>query len=313
MIVPEKRVAERYPRDNIRVDNRHIESVLKWLTDRDILILRYLNRYPFLTTGQIEMFVFNNLKPSSWRNKSNERLRKLYKAHLVDRWYPPTAVGSAESHYVLDVGGAKILALKGTKEMEKWRKRDYVPQTYTHTLKIIDFRAMLSVLQKQESFEVLTFRTEKKNAMEYPMNGGKKGEVQPDALCIYKSNNRIKAFFLECDNGTMTENQLKSKIIRYNQLFKSEEWKKTDWAQKLKAFLPIVFVMRTEEDIRNLNAYTSKLESNIKFYYTTYDDLIEKDTIIYENRRGKTREVPQAIRIRLLEAIWTHGEGKVNI
>jgi hypothetical protein len=315
VFVPEKRVIKKYDREDVRVDDKYIQGIMRWITDRDIQILRLLLRYPFMTAEQIEMMVFSSLKPSSWRNKANERLRRLYHCHCIDRWFPPVGegLGSSQQHVVLDRAGAKILALKGEKEAEKWKKRKYVPQTYSHSLKIFDFRAMLSVLQKQADFQIKTWRMEKKNAMKFPLGSGKKGEVQPDALCIYSQKQRLKAFFLECDNDTMDDNQLKSKIQRYVQLYKSEEWKTTDWAKLLKAFPPVLIIMHNQESIRKLNAYIHRIESNIRFYLTTYDSLMEKDTLVYENARGKTREVTQDLRIRLLEPIFIYGEGRVAL
>lgn len=311
LIVPEKHKVEKFGRESIKINNKHIESCLRWLTKRDLRILRLLHQYPYLTTSQIELFVFRNLKPSSWRNKANERLRKLYQNHLVDRWFPPpqTGCGTIESHYILDIGGAKILNLKGVPEMEQFRKLDYIKQNYKHSLKLYDFRAMLSLLTSQEDFKVKEWKLEHESTMRFI----KKDEVVPDAFCQFVHNGRLKAFFLECDNGTMSTLQLKDKIRRYTMLYDSGEWKQTEWAKELKAFPPVLVIMHTDEDVKELNEHTSKLKSNIRFLYCKYDDLIDKDVIVYESARGKRREVPQSVRVRLLEPIWIHKNGRIML
>jgi hypothetical protein len=315
MHVPEKRTVKKYGRTEVRIDDKYIETINRWLTDRDLRILKLLNRYPFMTIDQIEMMVFGNLKPSCWRTKANERIRRLYHAHCIDRWFPPVAdgTGSAPQHLILDRAGARILALKGEPDMENWRKRDYVPQTYSHTLKLYDFRAMLSLLTRQDDFIVKEWILENKNKMQFPIGDGKQSEVIPDAMCQYIHNKRQKAFFLECDNGTMSDNQLKSKIQRYIHLYKSEEWKKTKWARELRAFPPVVIIMHSQDDILKLNDYVNRIKSSIRFMFATYSDLKDVDCIVYENSRGKIREVPQSVRVRLLDPIFICGEGKVPL
>jgi hypothetical protein len=299
---------------------------MNWITERDLEILKLLLFHPFLTTEQVEMMVFANLKPSSWRNKANERLRRLYHSHCIDRWFPPSGegLGSTQQHIVLDRAGAEILAIKyeRTNEKSKFRKRVYIPQTYSHTLKIFDFEAILNVLNRQLGVidnhavgEVIRWKTEHQTRMPYINDRGQKGEVIPDAFCIYKWNARgnIKSFFIEFDNATMDFEQLKSKIKRYTDLYDSGNWKTLEWAKLLRAFPTVMVIMHTKEDIKELHKYVCSLKSNIRFLFTNYNQLIDREILIYESKSGKRREVLQDIKIKVLDNIYISSQEKGSI
>jgi hypothetical protein len=322
LFTPEKRTIKKYDREYVKVNDEHIEKIMRHITERDIEILQLLLNRPYLTTTQIEMMVFSNLKPSSWRNKANERLRKLYHAHCIDRWYPPTEkdAGSSESHYVLDRAGALFLAkrLGYSKGEYKWRKRNYIAQNYKHTLKIFDFEALLKLLNRQIGVaqdggtlgEMLQWRTEYNARIKYTYReDGKKpmkGELIPDAFCIYNAHSRVKLFFLEIDNATMDLEQLKMKIRRYVECYKSRAWKETEWGRRIpdNVFPAVCVVMHDDKSITELRKYIVSLRSNIRFLFSTYDKLVTCEYKDYMNNGGKTRRVLQEIKVNLLEDIW---------
>lgn len=308
IFTPERRTINRFKREDKRLNHAdHIEGCLKWLTDRDISILRLLLDHKIMKTSQIEMIIFSDLKPSSWRNKSGERLRRLYKTHLVDRFYPPvdSGAGSSEAHYILDTVGAKVLAQKLGFNMEniKFKKLTYVGQNYGHTLKIIDFKAMLHLLNKQlGTGEIIRFQIEHAARIKYRTHDGKKGELIPDAFCIYKyTSDRVKLFYLEIDNATESIEVLQSKIRRYVECYKSNAWRETDWGI-IGAFPAVIIVLHNEE--RALIKYARSLKSNVRFLFTTYDQFFSTEEKTYVNAQGKTRKVLQKINVNLFEPIY---------
>src|SRR5919108_3499118 len=74
------------------------------ITTRDIQILSLLFEHRVLTIHQIQVIFFKSA------SVTRRRMLRLYHLGVVDRFEPPTAVGSAPYHYVLDVHGARILA-----------------------------------------------------------------------------------------------------------------------------------------------------------------------------------------------------------
>jgi hypothetical protein len=303
-------------------------------------ILRLLLDHPFLKTSHIEMMVFCDLKPSSWRNKCTERMRRLYTNGLVDRFFPPvdSGAGSSEAHYMLDNMGAMTLSvyLGYDRRNIKWKKRTYITQDYMHTMKVFDFKSMLYVLNRQLGVigegtvgEILHWRSNRESRilddkekqdrlrMVYRTEDGKKGEIEPDALCIYKYNAKgsAKLFFLEIDNATEDMNTLQSKIRRYVECYRSGVWRDTQWGKATGMFPAIIIVMHSQEEMGKLCRYSRTIKSNLRFLFTTYDKLHECEWKEYENARGKTRRVLQDIKINLLENIYrtNQGEGTVAL
>lgn len=347
MFTPEKRMINKYTRNNIKIDEKFLKEVKHWLTNRDYKILYLLYRFPFLTVEQIEMIVFGNLSPASWQNKANERLRRLYHAHLIDRWFPPVSkgAGSSQQHVVLDKAG--FIMLKGylkeqlnANKIRKFRKRTYIPQTYQHTLKILDFYALLHVLNRQLGIikdvngkeegtigNVYGFKiegdddkdtvSENRLSMFYKDKQGERNMVRPDAFFVYSIRGKAKVFFLEIDNSTMDIEQLESKIKRYNKLFESGEWKKKRWAKTITngKFPSVLLLMETEEAVNKVVKMIKKTNTNIRFYLTTYNKTITQEYKKYENSIGKKRMVVQNVKINLLEDIWVSNkeDGLCNI
>lgn len=326
LFVPEKRSIRKYERENIRITDKHVDDIMKWITPRDIELLKILLHHHFLTIDQIEMMVFNNLKPSSWRNKATERLRRLYHSHCIDRFFPPAEkdCGSLSQVVMLDYAGAKVLAKNaGRTEKFKWRKRDYIPQHYRHYLKIMDFKALLYVLNRQLGFtdegtygEILNWSTER--IYKYPFADAGKvkiAKIIPDAFCIYKYHpqGKVKFFFLECDNATEPIEVIKSKLLNYKRWYESNEWRTERWAKAFKVFPAVLFVFHAEELAMEMAEYSKTIKSNIRFYFTDYKSLLEDDYKEYGSKSGKRRLVLQERKIKILDEIWKSKEGPVSL
>jgi hypothetical protein len=279
------------------------------------------------------MMIFSDLKPSSWRNKASERLRRLYNAYLIDRWYPPvdSGAGSSEAHYVLDVCGAKLLAKSLGHDIAKvnYKRRVYVPQTYRHTLKVYDFKAMLHVLNRQLGVidggtvgEIMMWKMEHETKLIYhrQTEDGRtvKDWLVPDALCAYKyrANGALKLFFLEADNATEDIETLKAKMRNYIMCYRSGEWQEQKWAKLFQGMFPAVLVLLHDKDrAEQLARYSRNLKSNILFLFATYEDLVECNYKSYGNCHGKTRKVLSSIKVNLLEPIWlnSRNENKIQL
>jgi hypothetical protein len=323
LFTSEVNTVNKYERENIRITDEHIDNVMKWITKRDIDILMLLLSEPYLTISQIEMTIFSDLKPSSWRAKANERIRRLYNSHCIDRFFPNVRKnsGSSEQHIILDYTGAKIIAkVKGYTKF-KWRKRTYLPQTYRHYLKIMDFKALLHVLNRQLGVidggtvgEIIGFETEQMKKFHYNMdNKVHEGRIIPDAFCIYKytANERVKTFYLECDNATEPIETIKSKLLNYRRYFASGEWRNEDWARIINRFPAVCFVFHHQEQVDEMVAYARRLNSNLKFLFTTYDKLFIDVKKKYEKQ--KKYYVLQERKIMILDSIWSSKDGITSL
>lgn len=319
-------IAEKYSRDTIRATEEHVESILKWITDRDIAILKELLKEPFMTTSQIEMMFFNDLKVSAWRDITNKRLRRLYKEGCIDRFFPRLGlgVGSSEAHYYIDYAGARALGRKlgYTTKQFKFRKRSYLPDQYKHYSKILDFKALLHVLNRQLGFtdegtvgEIIHWNTQKRYDYHFTLdNKVQKSSLFPDAFCIYKytAKGGLKFFFLECDNATEPIETLKMKLNNYRRFHASGEWRKEKWARALNVFPVILFVFHQQDTVDEMVDYSRRLDSSLKLLFTTYDQLIEDTYKEYRNNLGKRRLVLQDRQVKILEPIWSSKDGLVS-
>jgi hypothetical protein len=270
------------------------------------------------------MMFFNDLKPSSWRNMATQRLRRLYDTHCIDRFFPytPSLAGSSEQVCILDYAGARLLGkMKGYTKF-KWKKRSYIPQGYKHYLKILDFKALLFVLNRQIGYtsegtvgEIIKFNTQVMKKYYYNAdNQVKEGRIIPDAFCVYKytGNGHLKFFYLECDNATEPIETLQQKLHNYRRYYASGEWRKEDWAKASKAFPAVLFIFHNQEQVDEMVAYSRRLNSNLTFLFTTYSDLYIDDYKIYVNSLGKNRKVIQNRYVRILDSIWSSKDGLVS-
>lgn len=329
LFTSEGKTISRYERKEVKVTDEHVKSVLSWLTDRDLEILRVLVKEPFLTTSQIEMMFFNDLKPSSWRTKANARLSRLYQTNCVDRFFPRVDLGSgsSESHYVLDYAGARALAMKlgyTNPKQFKFRKRNYIPAQYKHLIKITDFKSLLHVLNRQLGYtsegtvgEIIKFDTQRMHKFHYSLNNKiHEAKIFPDAFCIYKYTARgdSKFFYLECDNATEPIETLQQKMLNYRRFHASGEWRQEKWARATNVFPSVLFVFHDQKSVDEMVSYSRRLNSSLRFLFTTYDKLYTDNVMAYPpNSHGKTRNVVQERNVRILDSIWSSKDGLVSL
>lgn len=112
------------------------------LTDRDVEILRALNRYRYLRTGQVHELLFSD---NGTIQSARRRLRNLYHHGLIARAQPYVQVGKPlpEIAYYLDRKGRKILQEQG-ESVQLWRKGGEVKyQFLEHAIALSQFRLHL--------------------------------------------------------------------------------------------------------------------------------------------------------------------------
>lgn len=324
LFVPERRSISRFEREKVKVTDEYVEKILGWITDRDLNLLELLVKHPFLTSTQIEYMVFASLKPSSRRTTVNRRLQRLYRSHCVDRWFPLVTEqsGSSEQHVLLDRAGILVLAKHWgvPKENIKYKKREYIPQSYKHTLKLFDFKATLSLLDRQLGVvkdktggeegtigELIMWKQENQCRLKF-LYENKATILVPDAFVVYKytANNRLKLFFLEADNATEPIDTLKMKIKKYIGVHKSGEWRNQPWAHNLpkNTFPSVVFLLHDQESVEELRDFSAGKNTKITFLFATYSNLVEQSYKAYYNKAGKRRLVLEDIHVRILEDIW---------
>ena len=112
------------------------------MTDRDLEILRALNRYRYMRTGQVHQLLFSE---NGTMQSARRRLRNLYHHRYIARAQPYVQVGkpAPEIAYFLDRKGREVLRSEG-EIVRYWRKGTEVKyQFLEHAIAVSEFRLKL--------------------------------------------------------------------------------------------------------------------------------------------------------------------------
>lgn len=183
------------------------------ITTRDIEILSFLFEHRVLTVHQIQEVFFDSA------SVTRRRLLRLYRLGVVDRFEPPTAVGSAPYHYVLDLHGARILAahrgieyrdLGWTKENVEgfpWR------QEFRHLVETNGFFArLIGACRNDGDHRLHEWLSESRCRRRFGTS------CQPDGYGRMSFGDKECSFLVEYDRGTESPARLSAKLPAYEQL-----------------------------------------------------------------------------------------------
>ncbi|MGB1234676.1 MAG: replication-relaxation family protein [Planktomarina sp.] len=214
---------------------REPKRVAFQITDRDLEIMRALNRYRYMRTGQIHQLLFSD---NGTVQSARRRLRALYHHRYIARAQPYVQVGkpAPEIAYYLDRKGRQLMR-KENQTVKYWRKGGEVKyQFLEHALAVSQFRVDLEIAVSQmddvsldlfiPDFEMRKQAEEyvgKKRYLLYreathPANR-KSYIVHPDALIVLTvDRNGKKAsrmLCLEIDQGTQGLDRIRDKMTGY--------------------------------------------------------------------------------------------------
>ncbi len=206
------------------------------LTERDIEMLKVINRYRYLRTGQIKRLIFpDNASLQSTRR----RLRGLYHNGYINRMVPFVRAGhgGAEVAYYLDRKGDAALRDLGIEVLRPTKTGQVRPTFLLHALELSEFRVNLELaIQQQDDLSLHRFvadfelkshvRGKRKSRRDFRLFDevqhpatGREYVVYPDGLIVLKAarNDREKRalLFLEIDRGTEGLRVIQEKFIGY--------------------------------------------------------------------------------------------------
>jgi hypothetical protein len=206
------------------------------LTDRDIDILRAVNRYRYLRTGQIHRLIFPNCHSNQ---SARRRLKYLYHNTFLERIIPyiQAGKGSGEIAYFLGKNGFELLQEEG-EAFPPYSKEGRVSRLFlNHALDISEFRlilerslsgnAIVGLKRFTADFELkghIENAVGKKryklfDEVKHPVNR-ESYFVHPDALIILQGKGEFrdfqKLYFLEIDRGTESHSRIRDKVIGFN-------------------------------------------------------------------------------------------------
>jgi hypothetical protein len=212
------------------------------LTERDRQIALDCFDHHVLTTSQIKRLHFTDTRTTV------ARLDVLYRLRVLDRFRPslPRGRGTAPYHWILDEGGACIVAADKDVERSKlgWQHAVAVSVAtspkLTHHLEVNEFVVRLAV-EAQSAGGALSYWYG-----ERWLHRAFAGTLIPDSYAALGFRDRAALHMLvELDRGTETLETLRLKAARYEQTIVYQFWREVD---------PIVlFIVPSERRARTVS------------------------------------------------------------
>lgn len=236
------------------------ESIAFRLQERDIEIIKAVNRCKYLQTGDVHKLLF----PDCSKRRAQTRLTVLYHNGYLGRVIPFAAPGngSSETAYYLDQAGRELLELYGIEPLFYPTAGKITHHNLLHALDLSAFRVYLELaLRDHPKAELKTFiadfemkgKTDKAiNPNRYKLyrlyeeiihpTTGEPLTVYPDAAIVFKGKGKFENFeelyFLEIDRGTEGLQVIQKKVVGYHYYRQQNVFRK--FGERFKAFTVLI-------------------------------------------------------------------------
>jgi hypothetical protein len=234
----------------LHITREEVFASANWITDRDRQICIDLYKHHVLTIHQLSELHFTQPR------KARKRLLTLYERHVVQRFQPRRARGSAPFHYVLGELGAYVVAGHYDLDLKRIRKRIIEDQklahraTLPHLLEVHDFFVtLIARCRDAPGHRLARWWSEKRCAAEWcdTSDFEKRPIVRPDAHGILQAPPARCSFFLELDRGTQRGGRLAAKLNDYNRIAESKTYSGKDAASRYPDVLLFLFPSENRE------------------------------------------------------------------
>lgn len=208
-VSPQTPPPSRRNKERLRITKSGIDKVASSITERDKRICLDIYEHRFLTTPQSSRLHFGSYP------RARDRLFKLYRMRVLDRFRPRRGTGSYPWHYVLDeIGIAIVSAYLGVEPKDlRYDKEKALAQVFSprllHASQVNDFFTNLAKALKEEGLRLGSWLGERGCALFW------KGMIRPDGYGRIERTGRTVSFFLELDGGTEDLSRLARKLDRY--------------------------------------------------------------------------------------------------
>lgn len=202
------------------------------VTKRDRAIILEVYKYRLLSTPQVEALLFRSERPRGCLTSCQRRLQLLYHHQFLDRLALPVVLGEGRAPYVyaLDERGADVVAsvLGFDRADVLWRPRhnQISHQFVNHTLAVNDFRVATTLLADAGNFTMTQWIGEAefrlatmRQHVPFRMRGAQIIRNYPDGYFTlsFPGKEREAHFFLETDQGTMSNAKWQDKVQAYRE------------------------------------------------------------------------------------------------
>ncbi len=282
-------LARKYLPSYKRVDNPPAMR----LTGRDKKIILAIYEYRLLSAPQVESLFFQSAKPRGRQTSCQRRLQLLFHHGYLDRLLMPVVLGEGRAPYiyVLDELGADLVAyeLGVDRALIQWRpQNNQIGHPFVnHSLAVNDFRVAVNLLSQSGHFLIkqwigeAEFRTRVlQSRVPFRMRGARVIRNYPDGyFSLIPSQDKQEAhFFLEMDQGTMSNKKWQDKVQAYRE-FRSRGLSEIHFGTRN---FRLLTVTTNDRRLQNLKRATEKVGGDHFFWFTTQDclDIWQPNTLL---------------------------------
>lgn len=242
------------------------------LRARDFRILEEVHKHRALTSIQIHELLFRG--PS--RSRSQDRLKRLAEHKYLRSIEQPMPPFGGKSAYVY------AIAKKGATLLEEYLDEDVkvvrIPKTedkLTHLLRTNDVRIVFAIRAEEADLTIRQWKDDRTLYQEWGKETAEKAPLIPDGYVEleYKegSDTYRYSLFLEVDLGTEPLGEWRSKIKRYLHYQASGLYEKAYHTPHMQ----VLTVCRSDRRMKNLISTTDKAGGADRFWFSTFDRMIE--------------------------------------
>lgn len=203
-----------------RVGRRQLARLAEELSDRDREVLRRVAEHHYLTTLQLQAFVFTDHASAASAARTCRRvLARLHRAGLLrplPRRVGGVRAGSGATVWQLAPAGARLL-----RDETGYRTHEPSPRFLAHCLAVADVHLTLRglAMEDQAVAQTVTVDVEPTSWRRYTGSGGEARWLQPDLHAVLVGHDRSGEFedrwFCEIDLGTESLPTLVKKCRQY--------------------------------------------------------------------------------------------------
>lgn len=279
-------------------------------TDRDLEILRALNRYRYMRTGQIHALLFSD---NGTLQSARRRLRHLFDHKYIARAKPYVQVGkpAPETTYYLDRKGRALLREEG-QVVKYWRKGgDVKYQFLEHAVAISQFRLHLELAVSTvdhvtlgrfiPDFEMRDNAENFAGKKRYELHKDvfhpvlrKSFIVHPDGLIVLNASKDgktgSKLICLEVDRGTEGLDRIRDKLTGYHLAKENNLFQKYGYFKDF----TVLFQAHTQKRAQTIfEALSDHVASDIAWVGCAEDVTSESivSQPIWKNLKGQSKQV----------------------
>ena len=203
------------PGGPVKVGTIALKRIGQVMPDRDRVVLERIDEHRYLTTHQLQRFVFtthmSEVSAARTARRVLGRLQRLNLVRALDRRVGGVRAGSVANVWQLAPAGARLLRDDGG----RYRTHEPSPRFLDHCLAVGDVHLAIRDLAAEGPDVTATVEIEPRSWRRYMGQGGEPRWLQPDLAAVLQTPTFEDRWFIEVDLGTESLPTLLRKCSQY--------------------------------------------------------------------------------------------------